>query len=564
MPMTPLDENGIAQIPVMETVDENQSSEETSSGSGMTQMEDDVGSQSTTPSQGFAPLQSHEADGNENDLLGHSKITPSDPEKPHTVVPSDEPRSTTALDSSTDKEGTLPSESELKELSESRELATEYVKHVGTYFSAVESRIAFLERELEKLRSGHPSYNQSAAQEKESGNKELSEACKLIPDISYVSWSSFKPDLAAEPHIISGLKNDHYTAKAPTHALEVLIGHHWSGLTNQIDNSLGKDIKPKSGGDVVISRPAVDRAQRAERLRINSKPLLELLDKLCGAQSGIPTDSSKAVFLRPYKLFMVFEQEIRGQFEQLKTKSETIDELAGSTKPKDVDIAMSAHATEAPTDDKGKEHLEQDGEAATYGKEGQTDVDNREAALQHLGLLIRFFDNDLRSTFELRSNLKTGRAHTIEYADLWHLYEPGQEIRSADCKLQIYHVTRFTGGRDTLCKRETCTREVPPSCVTRGDVFTVECYRYDFDGIYYGPVSETFTIRSYEGLREITSLPVYPWLFSPNYSEEKEKLLKRGKKFIDHSIPEFSHKAYAALSLDDSAEEVRKHLWTTE
>ena len=182
--------------------------------------------------------------------------------------------------------------------------------------------------------------------------------------------------------------------------------------------------------------------------------------------------------------------------------------------------------------------------------------------MQHLGLLERFFDNDLRSTFELRSNLKTGKTRTIEYSDLWHLYEPGQEIRSADSQLQIYHVTKFTGGRDTLCEKESCAREVPGSCITRGDVFSVECYRYDFDGICYGPVFETFTIRNYEGLREITGLPVYPWLFDPNYSEEKKKLLKRGKKFIDHSIHETSHKAYAALSLDDPAEEVCKHLRT--
>ena len=558
--MTPLDENGLAPTPVIETMDENQRSEETSSGSGMTPMDDNVGSHSATPSQGFVPIQSHEAAGNENELREHSETTPSDPEMPHTDLPKDESRTTKTMDVSTDKE--TAEMREFFELTNAKEQSTAYVKHVGTYFSAVETRIGFLERELDKLRPSGPSSNRWAEPKTDSGNEELSEACKLIPDISYVSWSSFKPDLAAEPHILRELKKDHYTAKAPTHVLEVLVGRHWSGLTHQFDDSLGKDTKAKSGDGVVASIPAADRAQRAERLRINSKPLLELLSELCGAQSGIPTEPSRTVFLRPYKLFMVFEKEIREQFELLKTKNETIDGLAGSTKPKDVQIATSGHATTANTNDKGEEHLEQDGEATTYGKDGKRDVDSRKVALQHLGLLERFFDNDLRSTFELRSNLKTGKARNIEYADLWHLYEPGQEIRSADNQLQIYHVTKFTGGRDTLCKKESCAREVPGSCITRGDVFSVECYRYDFDGIYYGPVFETFTIRNYEGPREITSLPVYPWLFDPNYSEEKKKLLKRGRKFIDHSIHETSHKAYTALSLDDSAEEVCKHLRT--
>ena len=562
--MTPLDENSIAPTPVMETMDKNQSSEETCSSNGMTPTEDNVGSHSATPSQGSAPIQSLEAAGNENELRGHSEITPSDPEKPNTDLPKDETRTTKTMDKSTYVKSAIFSGSELKEfeLGMARDQATVYVKHVGMYFSAVESRIRFLEGELYKLRPSGPSSNRWAAPKTDSGNEELSEACRLIPDISYMSWSSFKPDLAAEPHVIRELKKDHYTPKAPTHVLEVLVGHHWSGLTHQFDDSLGKDIRLKSGDGVVVSVPATDRAQRAERLRINSKPLLELLIELCGAQAGIPTDQSSTVFLRPYKLFMVFEKEIRGQFELLKTKNETRDGLAGSTKHKDVHIATSGHATEATTDDKEKEHLEQDGEAATYGKEGKRDVDSREVALQHLGLLERFFDNDLRSTFELRSNLKTGKARTIEYADLWHLYEPGQEIRSADNQLQIYQVTKFTGGRDILCKKDSCVREVPGSCITRGDVFSVECYRYDFDGSYYGPVFETFTIRNYEGLREITSLPVYPWLFDPNYSEEKKKLLKRGKKFIDHSIHENSHKAYTALSLDDSAEEVCKRLRT--
>ena len=80
--MTLLDENSLALTPVMAIMDENQKSEETSSGSGMTPMGSNVGSHSATPSQEFAPIQSHEAAGNENELREHPETTPSDLEKP--------------------------------------------------------------------------------------------------------------------------------------------------------------------------------------------------------------------------------------------------------------------------------------------------------------------------------------------------------------------------------------------------------------------------------------------------------------------------------------------------
>lgn len=565
MPMTPLDKNGTVPKSVMITMDENQSSEETSSGSGMIKTEDVIGSHSTALSQGFDPIQSHEADGRENGFNEPFKITVSDPEVSHSDAPNDEPRTTTTMDSSTDKGTALPSELELKAPSESRGMAIEYVKHVGTYFSEVESRIAFLERELEKLRPNHSSSNESAVSEAESDSEDVPEPAELIPDIRHVSWSSFKPDLAFQEG-----EDDHYTAEAPTHVLEVLIEHHRCGLAKQIPKTPGKDTpsrklardnRNKISGDIVVPRTALDRAQHAERLRITSKPLLALLSKVCGTESGMPADLSKAVFLRPYKLFMVFEQEIREQFELLKAKNEPMSELAGSGSPEDVQTATSPHTNEEPTNDKGKEQSKEGSETATCGKVGETGVESCEAALQHLGLLERFFDNDLKSTFELRSSLKTGTADAIEYADLWHLFEPGQEVRSADSKLQIYHVTKFTGGRDPLMELGEGSRKAPNWSREREDDFSIECYRYDFDGFHYGPVFEQFTIGHYEGLREITCLPVYPWLFDPDYSEAKKKLLERGNKFIEltHTF-EISHKAYTGLSLDGSAEEVCKRL----
>ena len=181
---------------------------------------------------------------------------------------------------------------------------------------------------------------------------------------------------------------------------------------------------------------------------------------------------------------------------------------------------------------------------------------DRLEALEHLRLLVEFLDTDLKSMFDLGEQIDSGQACPIAFGDLWHLYEHGQEVRTPEEKL-VFRVARFTGGRDLLTESLS---EVPSSCIEREEsngAFFVECYRYDFNGIQYGPVHKTFEIRRYEGLKDIRSLQVYPLWFDREYKKERARLIQRGEKFMALArVNETAHRTYRGLSLDEHAEEV--------
>lgn len=182
-------------------------------------------------------------------------------------------------------------------------------------------------------------------------------------------------------------------------------------------------------------------------------------------------------------------------------------------------------------------------------------------ALEHLRLLVEFLDNDLKSTFALRRQINSKKDCPIAFSDLWHLYEHGQEVRTPNVQIQVYRVAKFTGGRDLVSEYvEDHRLRVPSSCIERQGskgAFFVECYSYDFNGTQYGPVRTMFEIRRYEGLRYITSLPVYPLWFDSDPQRERIRMARRGEKFMALAqINRSAHKSYRGLSLDEHAEEI--------
>jgi hypothetical protein len=121
------------------------------------------------------------------------------------------------------------------------------------------------------------------------------------------------------------------------------------------------------------------------------------------------------VFLRPFKLFVSYEKEIRAEVRELELKIEKEDELAGS----------------APQVPGSRKEL--------------PDFDNRDL-LADLKLLIEFLDIDLRATFELRRKIKEGTATHIEFQDLWHLFNPGDVIVDPSDESKVYRVLSYTVG----------------------------------------------------------------------------------------------------------------------
>ena len=67
-------------------------------------------------------------------------------------------------------------------------------------------------------------------------------------------------------------------------------------------------------------------------------------------------------------------------------------------------------------------------------------------------------------------------------------------------------------------------------------------------------ITSRVTVVSYDGLKSITDLPVYPLRFHPDADSHRAKMLERGRKFRDLlTVP---HWEYNGLSASEPQEQV--------
>jgi hypothetical protein len=302
-------------------------------------------------------------------------------------------------------------------------------------------------------------------------------------------------------------------------ALEVLVSEQ--------SNQLGA----KSDIDTPPSRryTGVERAQETfhhipETLRIRSRSLISHLERI--TRAPIPTKSevdevrgmilySGVLVLRPFKLFVLHEKEIRQSLQEVEKLARRQTEVAG----------------EETRDDQ--------------------DFDNNDLR-QDLELLIKFFDEDLKSTFDLRLKIQDGSATDIEYPDLWHLFRRGDFVMSQSNREYAYQVLNYTGGRDPRVEY----RDSSNGKIHSLDGFTLDCCNLGFDGNNYVPKLEKFSIRKFPGRQPITSLPVYPLRFDLKADSLRSTFLDRGARFLQLTSSPFSHKLLTGKTLDEPSHDI--------
>jgi Domain of unknown function (DUF7025) len=231
--------------------------------------------------------------------------------------------------------------------------------------------------------------------------------------------------------------------------------------------------------------------QIPERLRIRSRALLTLLGRISGEEllsvgytRNIETPAP-VVFLKPFKLFVSYEKEIRAEVRELELKIEKEAELAKNA------TQVAGTKKEIP------------------------DYDNSDL-LKYLKAVIEFLDIDLRPTFELRRRIKEGTATHIEFQDLWHLFTPGDIVVDPSNESEVFRVLSYTvsichlwltssasnsmftfqadvgdqGGREILIDKIEPTKKPTPL-----DGFMLDCYNLNYNGSVYGPKLHTHSIR---------------------------------------------------------------------
>ena len=514
----------------------------------------------------------------------------------------DESQDEDDIDDEISEEEHLACSAEGQELYKRR--APNRIKQFGQYVRTVEYRMEYLERELKKLRGDDSRdkcklkkmrWDDSRQKSKDATEETMTkppEPLEVIQGIRRLNWADYRPPLdpqeatqldnpgVSQQFPWKGLKvrpdmhqkgkadlaklsgDQQYTTGSPIttqqhHVLEVLIedpGINERRRVRRHDNDepiikpSNRDAKNYQERDPIIDQNSKTALQSPERVRICSKPLLVILSAMVDPGSPPWDDYPHLVILRPFKLFVIYETEIRDALKDLEKKWQSKDQISPTEKA----------IERKPKEQHGEVHKSNDEEDKKDGTRVPNPTANTAVktdtfeALEHLRLLVELFDNDMKSTFALRKQINAKENCPIAFADLWHLYEHGQEVRDLYDNVQVFKVASFTGGRKVLgnsVPRGWC------GTTTSNRSFFVECYRYDFNGTHYGPVLCTFEICRYEGVRDITSLQVYPLSFDPEHEKVRTRLVQRGEKWMALArINETAHKTYRGLSLD--AEEV--------
>ncbi len=313
--------------------------------------------------------------------------------------------------------------------------------------------------------------------------------------------------------------------------LELLVVEHTNGFGDQPELNLFR-----RGSELERSRVA-SAPPSPERLRIRSRRLIAHLERITGknisGQFSVrpnrinhKTAQSGVTFLRPFKLFVEYENEIRQSFGELEALVRRDEEEAS---------------------DSGDSSSSDDSASAA-----DEEVSENQCLLGDLRCLMEFMDVDLQPTLELRRRIRDGTATDIEYADLWHLFERGDFVVAGSNREHAYRVVNYTGGRAPLIDR----LENEDSEVRILDGFTIDCYSLGFNGSEYGSELTIFPIRKFFGRQPITSLPVYPLRFDTNRDALYEGFREQGRRFLDLTLPPFFHKTMEGSTLDQPSHEI--------
>lgn len=304
------------------------------------------------------------------------------------------------------------------------------------------------------------------------------------------------------------------------------------------------------------------------RIRINSALLLELLEKITGHSftptvlvEGSVTESQ--VFLRPFKLLVVYENEIRSFARRLAENSNTdqIPTIRTNGVPSEisdatvVDDVIGRYKASASSDNRSVVPAQ----LLTRAKTKQIEEKNRlesKRCLEELQVLLELFDKDLKPTLDLRHQISEGSLRTIAFPDLWHLFRHGDDICPDEVNFQVYRILNVGGGRPPLMSREDASMmqaDSASSVVKDTVTFTISCFYYICNGKDLGSVQKTWEIKQYDGVKPITSLLVYPAKFSPdqNGGLGREGLISCGKRYckLIRNTSDVVHKRYDGLTL---------------
>lgn len=307
-----------------------------------------------------------------------------------------------------------------------------------------------------------------------------------------------------------------------------------------------------------------------ERIKIHSNPLVVIFCKIMEETQWDLAKDQSMVFSRPFKQLVYYEEKLREHLSILEKQFESIDDtqrmpatpevygggdlmIGKSEKPPESDFAKDisvkgADQIETPSND-NQFQIPQNGDASgdIEGEEKLGSI----TGLLHLRCLMDFYDSTIKVKLK---HVDSPDCKSISFNDLWHLYKPGTRVIDQKEK-QAYIVLRIQTPRHMVedlwlrWNKKRASKDDSSDDDEEEDEFPVllHCVYIDFDGKQFGPVSKIFKIPQYGGLKDIRSLPVYPFRNSKTI-DIPNKLKKQGKMLLD--ISRFKPMYYTGYTLD--------------
>ncbi|KAH0566002.1 hypothetical protein GP486_000593 [Trichoglossum hirsutum] len=430
----------------------------------------------------------------------------------------------------------IPSDDEVMSIKSRMKAADKHATQYAQYIKLLEDRMSSIEEKIQIF------FKEPGPLEPQP--KPMTSPAHLILDSAQLRWNDFK-----------------YSSRNGKFAIDILEG----------DPDLEHLSMPKRGGphfsskdyEYFASRPYQPYEVRSlfpERIRINSTIVTNILRKVTSLTIPHPP-----VILRPFKMLVHFEKQIRGYWRDLEEEWEGhmppyADKACFKTTTPRAGQGNTSSGSErevgGQSDIRQKRSIEPDNEEDT----DRADIDSK-AALRRLRILIGFMDEYVKQPAE---RLTSEKCPHIFFADLWHLFKPGEEVycppgdnpngTHAFGLSQAYRILQTTGGRRYLVGK-------PMSKDTEDDLtlhhekyspLVVSCVYFDFDGKKFGPIKHTFSIREYKGKMPVRALPVYPLRFAENPEQLRQTLQDRGDSFI--KLARVSHNHYEGLTLEPKEE----------
>ena len=441
----------------------------------------------------------------------------------------------------------------------------------------LEDRLAQLEKRMRRMEQDkEPEPQLEADSPEESARKPEAEVQKTVESrrlpaiakVRYVKWAEFK---------------NRYSLEEGRYAVEVLMAG--SNLKEEIrqeqmirkseakiDNT--PKIRETLAGKAQFSSQASE--QWAHRIRINSLPILSLLAKASGETFAdeIQTFFRPFFFLRSFHSNLKEElRELESRWGQTKCESPSVEvkkeealesaEVSQDPAPKgQIFTIFKSNVDESKAADvvlsaiENSELFEQEQPIAHNDTSNGSSLTDSMEALRDLQCYIKFMDAEI---IPLEKQFEGTSCRKVRYDDLAYLFSPEDEVFApVACEIsasgfskpplvsryqtlwRLYAINtpefQYSDLEDDSYSKNFDEKEegqVKEKAwePTMYNHFAVWCYYIDFDGKSFGAVRHVHRIRSFEGERDITSLPCYPFRFVENHQDYRRKLRELGEKY---------------------------------